>query len=150
MQLRLLRSDLMYSDAFSVPLLLMAAVVIGVAAQSFINQMIEGDQGLGAFLKDGSGYNKSGFRPRSKKKSADSNDDPLPWLKLPTLDYVEVAGQQKANTLNEEVILEQLELLRQNINTAMQEGRVEEAESIRIELEETMKSNNIEYRPNGL
>eukprot|EP00429_Kryptoperidinium_foliaceum_P039094 CAMPEP_0176178424 /NCGR_PEP_ID=MMETSP0120_2-20121206/91422_1 /TAXON_ID=160619 /ORGANISM="Kryptoperidinium foliaceum, Strain CCMP 1326" /LENGTH=59 /DNA_ID=CAMNT_0017516577 /DNA_START=1 /DNA_END=177 /DNA_ORIENTATION=- len=53
--------------------------------------MLEGDQGLGAFLKDGSGYNKSGFQNIQGSKGKSS--DPLPWLKLPQLDFVEVSGQ---------------------------------------------------------
>ena len=55
--------------------------------------MLGGEQGLGAFLSDGSGYNKSGFKPR--KKNEEEASDPLPWLKLPEFDYVDVAGQPK-------------------------------------------------------
>ena len=73
------------------------ALIIGVAAQTFINKMLEGDQGLGAFLSDGTGFNRSGFRPTSSSKGKNSssteNKDPLPWLKLPQLDFVDVAGQ---------------------------------------------------------
>lgn len=74
-------------------LIALVALVLLVSAQSFINKMLEGDQGLGAFLKDGSGYNKSGFRTKTQGSSDDKEKDPLPWLKLPRLDFVEVAGQ---------------------------------------------------------
>ena len=70
------------------------AFVLLVASQSFINQMLNGDQGLGAFLKDGRGVGRSSFRPLSlEDKNRAVASDPLPWLKLPKLDYVEVAGQ---------------------------------------------------------
>ena len=73
------------------------ALLLGIAAQSFINQMLEGDQGLGSYLKDGSGYNKSGFRRVDKASMKnDEMNDPLPWLKLPKLDFVDVAGQSNA------------------------------------------------------
>mmetsp|Transcript_3864 Transcript_3864/g.4990 ORF Transcript_3864/g.4990 Transcript_3864/m.4990 type:complete len:220 (-) Transcript_3864:83-742(-) len=80
-----------------VALITVAALVIFVAAQSFINSMLRGDRGLGAFLSDGSGYNRSGFRSRRGAEEGDDGTavakDPLPWLKLPRLDFVEVAGQ---------------------------------------------------------
>ena len=81
------------------------ALVLLFSAQTFINKMLKGDQGLGAFLKDGSGYNRSGYRP-SNGKNADNNNadnnDPLPWLKLPRLDFVEVAGQKEEEQQAEE------------------------------------------------
>ena len=77
----------------STPFVLLAAVLLAVLAQSWINSMLGGEQGLGAFLSDGSGYNKSGFKPR--KKNEEEASDPLPWLKLPEFDYVDVAGQPK-------------------------------------------------------
>ena len=80
------------------------AIVLLVGAQSFINTMLKGDQGLGAFLEDGSGYNKSGFKQQSVKQQDDTKD-PLPWLKLPQLDYVDVAGQEK-NRMPESKLLQ--------------------------------------------
>ena len=81
------------------------ALIIGIAAQSFINQMIQGEDGLGAYLQDGTGYNKSNFRVTKKNKGKrniydiDNDDDkeidPLPWLQLPQFDFVDVAGQEK-------------------------------------------------------
>jgi hypothetical protein len=121
------------------------ALGLGVAAQGFINQMLEGDQGLGAFLKDGSGYNKSGFRGASSSSSSKSETsaDPLPWLKLPQLDFVEVAGQP--SRLEEEALLKRLETLRVEMNELLEEGKVEEASSIRKELETVMEEAGIEF-----
>jgi hypothetical protein len=122
------------------------ALLLGIAAQTFINQMLEGDDGLGAFLKDGSGYNKSGYRPKDKKNNEGdkTSTDPLPWLKLPRLDFVEVAGQRNMNA--EELVYQQFEQLRQEMNEKLEEGKVEQASAIRKELEVLMKEAGIEYR----
>lgn len=133
------------SDAFSVPLLLVFALGVGFAAQTFINQMLEGEDGLGAFLSDGSGYNKSGFRKKMKEKDT-IKTDPLPWLKLPELDFVEVAGQSKI--MSEEELMMTLERLREGMKMAVDEGRIKEAESIRKELEQTMEAYGVEFTSN--
>lgn len=143
----------MYTDEFSVPLLLVVALAVGIAAQSFINQMLQGDQGLGAFLKDGSGYNKSGFRPKyfSASNKDNTKKDPLPWLKLPELDFVEVAGQEKkppaSRSSNEDQVLSQLEEMREKMDNAFQQGKIQEAEALRKELEEAMKLYGVEFLP---
>jgi hypothetical protein len=145
------------------------AIALLIAAQSFINQMLEGDQGLGAFLKDGSGYNKSGYRPATNTRSSgdnngNDNNDPLPWLKLPRLDFVEVAGQQRQSLfVGEEVeveedepqkVYEELERLRlklnielkknSNINSNNEEDLLE-ATRLRKKIERLMKIYGIEY-----
>ena len=82
------------------------AVILAFSAQTWINSLVGGDQGLGAFLSDGSGFNKSGFKPRRRPITDEreiegdptkplGGSDPLPWLKLPELDFVDVAGQPK-------------------------------------------------------
>ena len=134
--------ELMYSDAFSVPLLLAFALGVGFAAQTFINQMLEGEQGLGAFLTDGGGFNKSGFRKATKDKD-DIKTDPLPWLKLPNLDFVDVAGQDKI--MSESELMMKLERLKEGMKTAVEQGRLQEAESIRKELEQTMENYGVEF-----
>jgi hypothetical protein len=139
-------------DIAAVPLLLVVALGLGFAAQGFINQMLQGEQGLAAFLRDGSGYNKSGLKPSlfsDKKKPP--KPDPIPWLKLPQLDFVEVAGQQQGqpltnNGLDENAVLEKLESLRVQMVRAVKEGDVKEAEFIKLELEGIMKANNMEYK----
>ena len=121
------------------------AIGLGVAAQGFINQMLEGDQGLGAYLKDGSGYNKSGFRQAtgSTKSTKDLDRDPLPWLKLPQLDFVEVAGQ--TNRQEEEAMYRRLEELREEMNDQLKEGNVEGATATRDELERLMEEVGFEF-----
>jgi hypothetical protein len=135
----------------AVPLLLVAALGLGFAAQGFINQMLEGDQGLAAFLRDGSGYNKSGLKPSLFSGKKAPRQDPLPWLKLPQLDFVEVAGQPRqrpvtSNVPDENAVFEKLESLRLQIVRAVEEGNVKQAESITQELEGIMKANNMEYK----
>jgi hypothetical protein len=93
-------------DTPELPNLLVPAVafLLLVASQLFINQMLSGDQGLGAYLKDGRGVGRSSFRPLSlEDKSRAVSNDPLPWLKLPKLDYVQVAGQEEdaSNDVND-------------------------------------------------
>lgn len=138
--------DLMYStnDSFSVPLLLFAALGVGIAAQTFINQMLKGEDGLGAFLSDGSGYNKSKFK--SKASSKEAKKDPLPWLKLPELDFVEVAGQEKTKYQSEGELLDKLEIIRQDMNQAVEEGNLEKAKTLEMDLERIMKTYDIEFK----
>jgi hypothetical protein len=127
-------------EALSSPFLVAGvALVLGVAAQLFINQMLQGEQGLGAFLKDGSGYNKSGFRNLNGDNT--KNEDPLPWLKLPKLDFVEVAGQEDENRY-----IQELERLRYEMNQKLEEGSVEEATAVREQLEAAMKEAGIEFK----
>lgn len=115
---------------------------------------------MGAFLSDGSGYNKSGFKARSKKGTEDSavSDDPLPWLKLPQLDYVDVVGQPKRSAkikveapLNEDYaqadaqIVSEMESLKEQMKIKVQEGDLVEAKKIEMELEKIMKKEGYEY-----
>ena len=132
-------------------LLVFAALGIGIAAQSLINQQLKGDQGLSAFLKDGSGYSKSAFRPIVDNDRAVSQGDPLPWLKLPTLDFVEVAGQQPTTTTtttvddNLSTTLETLTRLRLELNEQVAQGNTAEAQAIKRRLEKLMVENGIAY-----
>lgn len=148
--------------------IVIGAVILAITAQSWINFLLRGDQGLGAFLSDGTGYNKSGFKPRSKLVNAGaSNDaalegsDPLPWLNLPRLDYVDVVGQPKrpkkvhlkaaGSDLNEnnaqEVVL-QMEHLRGQIRLLVEQGRLQQAKNIELELETIMKEHGYEFKTN--
>lgn len=122
---------------FGTPIALVTAIILLVAAQGFINTLTSGNQGLGAFLKDGSGYNKSAFTPFQEKSN--SSDDPLPWLKLPTLDFVDVAGQEEDN------LQKQLQDIRIEMNEKLQEGNVEEATMLRDKLQVLMEQNGFQY-----
>ena len=109
------------------PSIAIIALVLFVAAQTFINQMLSGDQGLGAYLSDGKGFQRSGFRPVSSGQTTTNEravaNDPLPWLKLPKLDFVEVAGQTNDNRLTT-TNLETIEpTLVQNVEQSTKETR---------------------------
>ena len=150
----------------SPPFLLIAgvALVLLVSAQTFINQLLEGDEGLGAYLKDGTGYNRSSFGGKSssfKNQDDSAQDDPLPWLKLPQLDFVDVAGQEKQPPLQdapsslagdeslqsgEISIYQRLEKLRSEMNEELQKGDISKATALKNELEQLMKVNGIEYK----
>jgi hypothetical protein len=151
----------------AVAVIVIIAVGLLIAAQSFINQMLEGDQGLAAFLKDGSGYNKSAFRSmqrqqqKQQQRQKSSSKDPLPWLKLPQLDFVDVAGQETAplritnsmeileqvqGTSDTDEVYQELEQLRLKMNREVQEENIEEAKRIQSQLEKLMNDNGIEYK----
>lgn len=144
----------------AIPLIVVVAVTLGVAANTWINQLVTGKNnnktkkkdssssaaGLGNFLRDGSGYNKSAFQ-WSDNDRALSQGDPLPWLKLPRLDYVSVAGQEKDVVREEEeVAASQLEAMRIQLNQALDGGNVEQAERLREELEYRMQQSGMEFR----
>ncbi|KAL7507515.1 hypothetical protein ACHAXN_005835 [Cyclotella atomus] len=148
----------MPNDLPSVPLATITAIFLLITAQSFINFLLKGDRGLGAFLSDGSGYNKSGFRPmnRNNRPSATRDGgrmdkDPLPWLKLPTLDYVDVAGQEtiKMNGKSQEeevVLLRRMEEMKDQIRFKLEEGEYDAAKKIELELELLMKVEGYEFK----
>jgi hypothetical protein len=139
--------DVEESASQLVPILLIVAVSLFVASQGWINSLLSGDRGLGAFLSDGSGYSKSGFRPVSKsgdgKESAESGD-PLPWLKLPRFDFVDVAGQDSSVT--EEAVLKRLEELRVEMNDLLEQEKFREAGAVRLTLEKLMKVNGVDFQ----
>jgi len=95
------------SNPMTTPLIVILALILLIASQTFINSMLSGDRGLAAFLRDGAGFQKSAFKERKPnafgkvdaEDSSLSNKDPLPWLKLPELDFVEVKGQERDTTL---------------------------------------------------
>jgi hypothetical protein len=138
--------DVEESSSALVPILLIVAVSLFVASQGWINSLLSGDRGLGAFLSDGSGYSKSGFRPVSKsadgKESEDS--DPLPWLKLPRFDFVDVAGQD--SSVSEEAVYKRLEELRVEMNDLLEQKKFREASAVRLTLEKLMKVNGVEFQ----
>lgn len=121
------------------PVVAGTALMLGIAAQSWINTLVKGDRGLGAYLQDGNGYSGSGFSENSGELEAVSGEDPLPWLKLPRLDFVEVAGQEDPDT--------KLQQIRRKMNNALEQGKLEQATELRIQLEEFMSENGFEYTP---
>jgi hypothetical protein len=139
--------------------LVFVALAIGILANGWISRLLSGDQGLASFLSDGSGYNKSSFKPLKKDSDRAVQSDPLPWLKLPELDFVEVAGQEprrrsdptfppasatssglgeggEAN--DESIMIAKLELIRREMQDQLRSGNTQEAERLRTELERLM------------
>lgn len=153
------------------PLFLLVAVILAFSAQSWINSLLGGDQGLGAFLSDGGGFNKSGFKPRRRPIADERNvpgdttqplggPDPLPWLKLPELVFVDVAGQPKkrkqmqqlmeeaplsSNERDESEVVQQLESLREQMKTAVDQGDLEAAKRYENELQKVMREEGFDF-----
>lgn len=152
------------------PIVVLLAVVLAFSAQSWINSLLRGDQGLGAFLSDGTGFSKSGFKQRSAMNSRDDDTtkplggpDPLPWLKLPELDYVDVAGQPKSpkemqqmtatetapslpiDRDNSGVIISKLESLREEMKTEIERNNMEKAKKIELELTKLMEKEGYNF-----
>lgn len=141
--LAVIQDDSFMTSTAPVPLVLVVALGLFIAAQTLINQQLRGDQGLGAFLRDGSGYSGSAFRPKTQA-GTEGSSDPLPWLRLPQIDFVQVAGQEDPG--KEDVALfERLEELRIQIQANYEEGNIEQANLIQQELVQLMKENGIEY-----
>ena len=149
-------------EVASPSVLLVLALVLGIAANGWIQKLLSGDQGLGSFLSDGSGFNKSGFkRVTGTEDERAVKSDPLPWLSLPRLDFVDVAGQDAQDALLKEdyeqeqgrasqksqhdAVMGKLERLRESMNEALAQGNIDEATARRTELETLMKENNIQY-----
>lgn len=138
------------------------ALFLGIAANGWIQKLLSGKQGLGGYLSDGSGFNKSSFQPLG----ADDRDravssDPLPWLRLPKLDFVQVAGQTEQdhedfetgrlfggsnNDRNDGVIFRELETIRSQLQQKVQENDLESATILKGKLERIMSENGIEYK----
>ena len=127
--------------------IVLAAIVLGVFSQSFINTMLQGDQGLSAYLSDGQGYNKSKFKPRGKgdNQTSQMEDDPLPWLKLPKFDFVEVAGQSNSEEEAELLLVKKLDSLAAQMREEIETGEKDKAASTLKELNALMEKYGFEY-----
>lgn len=123
--------------------IVLSAAVIGVLIQTFINTMLRGDEGLSAYLSDGNGFNKSKFKPPGKKRK---ESDPLPWLKLPKLDFVEVAGQTGNEEEMELLIVKRLESLSAKMSEEINADERDKAVSTMNELNELMNEHGFEYK----
>jgi hypothetical protein len=138
--------DLHHSiDDSLLPIIVIVAVFLIVAANGWISQLMGNEKtksGLADFLKDGKGYNKSGFSLSDTERAVSS--DPLPWLRLPRLDFVEVAGQERA--LTEEQILAKLESMRARMSKELADGNISEAERLGKELESVLNEGGIEFK----
>ena len=96
-------SRLAVADGVAPILLVGAAVVVVAGGQALINDALEGEQGLRAFLSDGKrtdGFGSSAYRTRT-------GDEPKPSggvlrrLRLPKLDFVEVSERGAVGAASE-------------------------------------------------
>jgi hypothetical protein len=122
-----------------VPLVLLGGVAVLVAAQVWINKLTAGDDGLGAFLNDGRGFSNSAFVLDDDNRAVSS--DPLPWLKLPKLDFVEVAGQAPDDDPRQQ-FLDRLRGLQEDMEASLERGDYQGADRARNELEKLLSDNN--------
>ena len=153
------------------PIVVLAALILAFSAQSWINSLLGGEQGLGAFLSDGTGFKKSGFKQRKRPITDDraitgditkplGGPDPLPWLKLPQFDYVDVAGQPKKPkqmrqpmkeippppiVRDESEVISKLESLREQMKTEVERGYFESAKATEKELKRVMKEEGYDF-----
>jgi hypothetical protein len=122
-----------------VPLVLLGGVAVLIAAQVWINKLTAGDDGLGAFLNDGRGFSKSAFVLDDDNRAV--SKDPLPWLKLPKLDFVEVAGQDAGDDPKQQ-FLDRLRGLQEDMEASLERGDYQAANRARSELEKLLSDNN--------
>jgi hypothetical protein len=129
-------------------IIVVLALGLGVAANGWIGQLMNGSggkkSGLADFLRDGRGYQNSAFSMDDSERAV-SSGDPLPWLKLPKFDYVQVAGQEDNGGDDAQVIAE-LERLRTEINKEMVKGNASEAKRLGNELETLLEENGMEFQ----
>jgi len=146
-------------------LLSIVALTLVTAAQTLINSMLDGDRGLRAFLSDGSGYNNSAFKGGGRRgRTTDGNtssnssaSDPLSWLTLPKLDFVDVVGQEKEtvavvvvpNKEEEALVVQKLEKLAERLRFELQDGEKGKAEKTALELESLMQKYGFNYKENS-
>lgn len=135
--------DILVSNWQPATYVVLSAVVLGVLIQGFINTMLKGDQGLSAFLSDGSGFNKSNFKPTENDRK---DNDPLPWLKLPKFDFVEVAGQLNEEEELELSVVKKLESLSAQMKEEIDAGETDKAASTMQQLNELMDQYGFEYK----
>ena len=130
------------AELYPTALIILVAGALGILSQTLINSMLKGDQGLSAFLSDGKGYGNSKYKAASGE-SGRLSDDPLPWLKLPKLSFVDVAGQE---VVNEEDVVKKLELLAQRGRDELEAGDKAKAAQTRDEINSLMADNGFEDR----
>ena len=144
--------------SFDDPAFTVATAIVGlglaVSGQSLINSMFTGtaggSDGLGDFLKDGTGEMGSNYRPSSGPK--DEAPPPLTWLDrfIPQLDFVEVrrgddaagggggggggVGEEEGGVGGSVETDERLEQLRTNMEAAQRMGDTGAAEMWRRQL----------------
>lgn len=120
--------------------LIVAASGLGVllGAGSLIAGAYEGEKGLGAFLRDGEGYQKSGYKDDKLEARRMKAPDFLDKVSLPAFDFVQVySGEENA--------VEQAENLRKELSKTLDLGDVDKARQIERKLNKVMRDNGLRY-----
>lgn len=115
-----------------------AGVVVLFGAGSLIVGAYEGEKGLGAFLRDGEGYQKSGYKDDKLEPRRMKAPDFLDKLSLPNFDFVQVYSA-------EENAVEQAENLRRELSETLATGDTDKAALIERRLEKVMRDNGLRY-----
>ena len=124
------------------PYFVLVGIILGIASQYLINTMLRGDRGISAFLSDGNDFNNSRFK--TIQSSVDTRkEDPLPWLKLPKLDFVEVAGQENDGSFD--TVKQQLDSLKLKLDSELASGQNVKASKTMKELDLLMKKYGFEF-----
>lgn len=124
------------------PYFVLVGIILGIASQYLINTMLKGDRGISAFLSDGNGFNNSRFK--TIQSSGDTKkEDPLPWLKLPKLDFVEVAGQENDSSFDS--VKQQLDSLKLKLDNELASGQNDKASKTMKELDILMEKYGFEF-----
>jgi hypothetical protein len=72
------------------PVFYAGVAVLGIGAGYLQYSLFAGKQGLGAYLSDGKGFQKSNYKPLSAAEEMQIRKRGKSWFKLPKLDFVEV------------------------------------------------------------
>ena len=129
------------------------SIAVAVMVLTIQNDLTSGRSGLGAFLKDGSGFQGSGYQPNTKSKDA-----PLAWLKLPKFDFVEVFGAENEVDLGgvpvdaslasiaEAEFESRLNSVAALLRACLAAGDYDRAAELRKKLEIMLENSGFEYR----
>ena len=119
----------------------MASVALLSGAFALIAGVSLGDRGLGAFLKDGSGFQNSAYKEGGGERPA-----PPRWLdkvRLPTFDFVQVYNS------DEEAALKEADMLRLQLQAALDEGQTDRAQQLERRLRQVCRDNGLFFEEDG-
>mmetsp|Transcript_7044 Transcript_7044/g.23084 ORF Transcript_7044/g.23084 Transcript_7044/m.23084 type:complete len:197 (+) Transcript_7044:3-593(+) len=111
--------------------------VVMAGAYKLIADAYDGERGLGAFLSDGRGFQRSGYKEGAEPLRAPPKF--LDRLRFPNLDFVQVYSS------GEEGALEEAEALRTQLRAAIDDGDAPKVRSLEARLEKLMKDNGLAF-----
>jgi len=129
----------MVDEATALVFVAIGGVALLGSASALIGGAYEGGKGLGAFLRDGKGFQGSDYRegdgPRRKPPKF------LDKLKLPTLDFVQVYAS------GEDAALEEAEALGADLQAALDAGDAAKARALETRLARLLRDNGLTLTP---